>query len=609
MPPPTVEWYRSGKLITRSPKAEPTYDEHSAQLTVRRAADDDAGDYTIRVRNACGEAEATLTLLIIRKPSAPSAPEPLEVTADSLTLFWRAPEDDGNAPITEYILEYQETTQTTWTQITHITDTTHRVTKLRTNSSYRFRAVACNEVGTSPPSPTSSAILVAAPLTKEPPTIQEPLVDQTVGLQQRCTLQCIVGGSPAPQITWYKNGIEIAAQTSGTHIEYESRVARCTIATTTATTEAVYRCEARNECGQTATECRVSVQEKPSIAVDEQLLQQRLRTAATWQVSGDVTGYPRPEVCWYRNGVRIADKSTRTLTISESSIEITALERSDSGKYTIEARNAAGVVSVELQLTVIDKPTAPEQVAVAEVKKDAVVLEWKPPRDDGGLEITAYSIEKCDPEQKVWIKVAEVERHIDSYCVQKLLANAQYIFRVMAQNPVGVSDAVESDAVTIKVRIEVPSAPRRPTEVSGMTDTTLTLAWLVPERDGGSAIVEYVVEVRESGREEWTRYGTTEVTHIFVERLTKGASYEFRICARNDAGVGQALITEDMIVAGRKISKCDKGFNFHTICLSLYCPLCSITLSLKDREQMVSCASQSFFVRFRTTALSSFLNT
>lgn len=96
--------------------------------------------------------------------------------------------------------------------------------------------------------------------------------------------------------------------------------------------------------------------------------------------------------------------------------------------------------------------------------------------------------------------------------------------------------------------------PRKPTEVTGMTDTALTLAWMAPEKDGGSPIIEYVVEMRQINSETWIESGTSTVTHIHIEKLTTEMSYEFRICARNEAGVGQALITEDTIVAGQRIS-------------------------------------------------------
>lgn len=370
-----------------------------------------------------------------------------------MTLFWKAPEDDGNEEIIEYILEYKEIKQTTWTTINKIKDTTYRVSKLTTNSVYEFRTVAVNKVGPSPHSPTSSHIKIAAPLTKEAPVIQEHLTNITVGLKQKTVLSCIIGGSPTPQISWFKNGKTLTSNT----IVYENRVAKYTIEETTESTEATYKCVATNEMGKAETSCTVEIQEKPSIVIDENILTQQLRTENTWKVVGEVTGFPQPEIIWYRNGVRIGSNKTVSIayeqTTHTSSIQINTLERSDSGKYTIEARNKAGVVSVELNLNVIDKPDRPEAVAVTEVKKDAVIIEWKPPTDDGGLDIIKYSIEKCDPENKVWIKVAEVEPSIESFCVQKLLANAQYIFRVMAMNPIGVSEPIESDAVTIRVKI------------------------------------------------------------------------------------------------------------------------------------------------------------
>lgn len=42
------------------------------------------------------------------KPTAPGTPQPLEIMHDSITLYWKAPEDDGKSEIFEYILEYQD---------------------------------------------------------------------------------------------------------------------------------------------------------------------------------------------------------------------------------------------------------------------------------------------------------------------------------------------------------------------------------------------------------------------------------------------------------------------------------------------------------------------
>lgn len=45
-----------------------------------------------------------------------------------------------------------------------------------------------------------------------------------------------------------------------------------------------------------------------------------------------------------------------------------------------------------------------------------------------------------------------MEKSISSYCVQKLANNNAYLFRVIAENPIGESEPIESDPVTIKVK-------------------------------------------------------------------------------------------------------------------------------------------------------------
>lgn len=42
-----------------------TIDEQSATLTIKKVVDEDAGEYTIKLKNVCGEAEANLTLVIM----------------------------------------------------------------------------------------------------------------------------------------------------------------------------------------------------------------------------------------------------------------------------------------------------------------------------------------------------------------------------------------------------------------------------------------------------------------------------------------------------------------------------------------------------------------
>lgn len=87
---------------------------------------------------------------------------------------------------------------------------------------------------------------------------------------------------------------------------------------------------------------------------------------------------------------------------------------------------------------------------VKKIQKESVTIEWKPPADDGGLDISKYSVEKFDVQKMVWMKVADVEGDINSYAIQKLREGSEYMFRVTAANPIGTSDALESGAIVVK---------------------------------------------------------------------------------------------------------------------------------------------------------------
>lgn len=66
-PKPEAEWFASGKVLKKSPRIAKTADEQSASLTIKKVVDEDVGEYTVKVTNPCGEAEANLTLVIMSK--------------------------------------------------------------------------------------------------------------------------------------------------------------------------------------------------------------------------------------------------------------------------------------------------------------------------------------------------------------------------------------------------------------------------------------------------------------------------------------------------------------------------------------------------------------
>lgn len=293
---------------------------------------------------------------------------------------------------------------------------------------------------------------MVAEVKKEKPTVQEPLQDITTEHDKEITLSCVFGGVPEPKVVWKKNGKIIQTTT----MRYENRVAKYTIMKTTIEDAAEYTCVAENEVGSVETSCRVTLQEKPTIDIEEKYLSLKLRTGSDMTIPALVKAYPQPKVTWYKETTALKTTKRQTIEINEITttetktiLNIQKLTREDSGRYKLVAENTAGSSSVECTIKVIDKPSRPQSLEIKDVKKDSIKLEWTPPIDDGGLEINKYILEKCEVQNNVWMKVADFDRDITTYCVQKLSMNSQYMFRVVALNPIGESEPTESEPVAI----------------------------------------------------------------------------------------------------------------------------------------------------------------
>lgn len=73
----------------------------------------------------------------------------------------------------------------------------------------------------------------------------------------------------------------------------------------------------------------------------------------------------------------------------ETRLRVEVSNRDDAGKYTIKASNEFGKDSADIEVIVVDRPgipTGPLQYKL--ISHDNIGLEWSPPKDDGGAEIT-----------------------------------------------------------------------------------------------------------------------------------------------------------------------------------------------------------------------------
>ena len=95
-------------------------------------------------------------------PGKPGTPTFTDVMDTSLVLRWTAPEDDGGAEITSYVIQCRAENEVDWKPATgdKVAKTEHALTQLKTNVVYQFKVAAVNRVGTGPFSEPSEPVRV-----------------------------------------------------------------------------------------------------------------------------------------------------------------------------------------------------------------------------------------------------------------------------------------------------------------------------------------------------------------------------------------------------------------------------------------------------------------
>jgi|GEM_PF-346140 len=123
----------------------------TATITVRAASVFNAADFV--------EDSFTVTLRSTTVPSAPSIASTVAANGQ-VTVGWIAPTNTGGAAITNYLVKYSTNNGLTFTNFVHPVSAALSwvVTGLTNGTPYRFKVVAVNSSGISPPSALSAAV-------------------------------------------------------------------------------------------------------------------------------------------------------------------------------------------------------------------------------------------------------------------------------------------------------------------------------------------------------------------------------------------------------------------------------------------------------------------
>jgi predicted phage tail protein len=118
-------------------------------------------------------------------------------------------------------------------------------------------------------------------------------------------------------------------------------------------------------------------------------------------------------------------------------------------------KNAQGQCEKDIMVNIMDVPTPPQNVKYSDVFQDNLMLNWSPPKDNGGTDIKKYIIEALDTTtgNGAWSEVAQTSSGTErSIKVEHLTPQHSYRFRVKAVNKVGNSDPGEMSGDDILMR-------------------------------------------------------------------------------------------------------------------------------------------------------------
>lgn len=283
----------------------------------------------------------------------------------------------------------------------------------------------------------------------------------------------------------------------------------------------------------------------PEIDIDANFKQTHIvKNGGTVALQVVFRGKPAPLATWSKADGELPVMADVNTTGSCSTLTIEGCTRYEAGKYTLSLENNSGRKSITFTVKVLDTPGPPGALTFKDVTRGALTMMWDAPSNDGGSRIHHYIVDKREASRLAW-------QEVSTKCSRQMIRvtgldiGVPYVFRVVAVNQYGQGEPRELTEPVVAT--EEPAPPKR-LDVVDTTSSTASLMWLKPEHDGGSRIRGYIVECRAKGSDHWAVSGETKTLKMLVEGLIENTEYDFRVKAKNDAGISEPQGTFSSVV-------------------------------------------------------------
>ncbi|XP_046143887.1 Down syndrome cell adhesion molecule-like protein Dscam2 isoform X7 [Osmia bicornis bicornis] len=465
-------------------KEENTTDGSISTLEFISTSREDSGRYFCIASNAYGRDEMTIHLYIQEPPDFPRNLHVIEKGSRYINISWTTSQD-GNSPITQYIIEYKTDTEVWHDHTFHTavpgTQAHAHVNGLRPAVSYQFRIYAENELGRS----QASDILETTTEGEKPGGPPRNLkVDPVSSTEFNVTWDPPDHDLWNGEILGYHVGYKEHRLTADqyTYRTVERRISTASVALGLARTSMPGRqyqltnlkkftrysvvVQAYNALGQgpmTPEVVATTLEDVPSsppqdircTALSSQSLQISWDSPPESSLNGILKGY---KVIWENvDALTESPKSEMKIT-SALTVVIHGLEKYTNYSVQVLASTRAGdgIASSPLYcVTEEDLPEMPAGVKAVVRSATSIIVSWQPPLRSNG-NITSYNvhIRWLGPEGK-W-DTRPLPPHQTSYLVEKLHKKNQYEFSIAAKTSVG--EGPQTQPITISPSSDVRAA-------------------------------------------------------------------------------------------------------------------------------------------------------
>ncbi|XP_048108098.1 protein tyrosine phosphatase receptor type Fa isoform X15 [Alosa alosa] len=537
-PMPFVKWVTDGVELTK--EDDMPVGRNVLELTnIRQSA-----NYTCVAMSSLGIIETTAQITVKALPKSPMTLLVTETTATSVTLTW----DSGNPePVSYYVIQYRpKQSENNFQEVDGVASTRYSIGGLSPYSEYEFRVMAVNNIGRGPPSgPVDTRTSEQAP-SSPPLHVQARMLSSSTMLVQwkppeepngqiRGYRVYYTEDLQSPLSTWQKHNTDYSELTtiSGLtpDITYSLRVLGFTSVGDGPPSDVL----------QVKTQQGVPAQ--PAGFEAEAELDTRIMLTWLWPVQDQIIKY---ELTYWE-----ADSGNKQHVVFDpaGSYAVEGLKPDTLYKFSLAARSEMGLgvytQPIEARTAQSMPGAPPRRVEVEAVNSTALRVTWKPPlasKQHGqirGYQVVYSRLENGEPRgQPVILDVALPEAQ--EAFITGLHAETTYSVTVAAYTTKG--DGARSKA---KVVVTPGAVPGKPTMLISTTIGNTALIQWQPPKDMVGELMGYRLQYkREEERDFTVRDFRKTDDHFTVTGLHKGATYLFRLSAKNRAGHGEEYAKE-----------------------------------------------------------------